>query len=114
MYCTHPRIQPLIAQAYRDALPCCEDLPPQLLKDGFADTFYWAEEVAKETALSGLPLTQLVSTCCNDDCQFRELKLRICSKCLLVQYCSHECQKRHWKIHRHFCGKYLPETATEI
>ncbi|KAH8834475.1 hypothetical protein DL96DRAFT_1810738 [Flagelloscypha sp. PMI_526] len=113
IYCTHPRIQPIFEQAYRDARACCDDLSAQ--EDTFEETFQYAEQAAKETVtLDGLTLAQLVSMCYNDDCQSRELKLRVCSKCCLVQYCSHGCQKRHWKIHRHFCRKYLPETATEI
>ncbi|KAH8797784.1 hypothetical protein DL96DRAFT_1688384 [Flagelloscypha sp. PMI_526] len=83
-----------------------------LLKKPFSSQ---SKQAAKEiVTLDGLMLTQLVSMCYNDDCQSREFKLRVCSKCCLVQYCGHECQKRHWKVHRHFCRKYLPETASEI
>ena len=26
-----------------------------------------------------------------------------CSKCLTIQYCSKECQKKDWKIHKNNC-----------
>ncbi len=26
-----------------------------------------------------------------------------CSKCLVVYYCSEECQRAHWKLHKNFC-----------
>lgn len=29
----------------------------------------------------------------------------ICRRCNKVKYCSSECQKRHWSVHKQFCGK---------
>lgn len=37
--------------------------------------------------------------CSKPDCQKR------CSCCKLVYYCSDECQKAHWKTHKHSCRK---------
>lgn len=34
-----------------------------------------------------------------------EDRLSKCSACLKVGYCNRECQKKHWKIHKHVCGK---------
>ncbi|KRX10056.1 hypothetical protein PPERSA_08459 [Pseudocohnilembus persalinus] len=28
-----------------------------------------------------------------------------CQKCWLVYYCSKDCQKTHWKVHKNFCQK---------
>mmetsp|Transcript_27312 Transcript_27312/g.30417 ORF Transcript_27312/g.30417 Transcript_27312/m.30417 type:complete len:85 (-) Transcript_27312:351-605(-) len=32
-------------------------------------------------------------------------KLLRCSKCKLERYCNTDCQKEHWKFHKHFCAK---------
>ena len=31
-------------------------------------------------------------------------QLRKCSRCQSVQYCNQECQKKHWKEHKKYCG----------
>ncbi|KIP03296.1 hypothetical protein PHLGIDRAFT_245089 [Phlebiopsis gigantea 11061_1 CR5-6] len=31
----------------------------------------------------------------------------VCTNCRLVLYCSKECQKRHWKVHKEDCKSYL-------
>eukprot|EP00985_Skeletonema_marinoi_P001264 scaffold514_cov121-Skeletonema_marinoi.AAC.3 len=46
--------------------------------------------------------------CCNDQCPLPERvaersSLLYCTACKLVQYCSAECQKAHWKYHKHQC-----------
>lgn len=30
-----------------------------------------------------------------------------CSKCVVVWYCSRECQKKDWKSHKKMCGKFI-------
>ena len=32
-------------------------------------------------------------------------KLRVCSRCKQVRYCSRDCQKSDWKTHKKVCGK---------
>eukprot|EP01029_Cantina_marsupialis_P022317 TRINITY_DN543_c2_g1_i1.p1 TRINITY_DN543_c2_g1~~TRINITY_DN543_c2_g1_i1.p1 ORF type:complete len:702 (-),score=85.29 TRINITY_DN543_c2_g1_i1:184-2289(-) len=33
-----------------------------------------------------------------------EIAKNKCSRCKLVKYCSTQCQKQHWTIHKQFCG----------
>lgn len=50
------------------------------------------------TMISYLRLTQPV--CSNCGCLEN---LKICQKCKLTFYCSHECQRVHWVDHRNWC-----------
>ncbi|KAF9478655.1 hypothetical protein BDN70DRAFT_30260 [Pholiota conissans] len=34
-------------------------------------------------------------------------KLMACAACMKTRYCSHQCQKAHWKIHKPQCGAPL-------
>lgn len=38
-------------------------------------------------------------------------KLRYCSRCEMVLYCSRECQKTDWKRHKKDCAKLATEEA---
>lgn len=40
-----------------------------------------------------------------DQCLKVFAKLKKCSRCQAVQFCSVECQKTHWKKHKLVCGK---------
>ena len=44
----------------------------------------------------------LVGVCA---CCFQSQKLSRCSSCALVAYCSRDCQKQHWALHKHQCCK---------
>ena len=33
-------------------------------------------------------------------------KLKACSNCKMVYYCSRECQQQHWSAHKHNCKKW--------
>jgi hypothetical protein len=61
-------------------------------------------DVAGETA----PLGDL-STACNF-CNIRDCKLQ-CSTCKMVKYCSRQCQKNDWKIHKQLC---LPQKLNKL
>ena len=46
--------------------------------------------------------------CMNPACQYHsdykeDLKMKVCSRCQSAYYCSPECQRSHWKIHKHHC-----------
>jgi uncharacterized protein len=43
-----------------------------------------------------------LDTCCAN-CQKSSIKLRACSKCHAVQYCSTACQRVHWRTHKPAC-----------
>ena len=40
------------------------------------------------------------------NCQRNDEHLHACSRCQLVQYCNHQCQKEHWEIHKPHCISY--------
>ena len=53
--------------------------------------------------------------CGNPECACKGTPLRTlhaCAACKSIRYCSHECQKRHWKLHKSVC-KDLCNLRTE-
>jgi tetratricopeptide (TPR) repeat protein len=36
-----------------------------------------------------------------------------CSRCRTARYCSQECQKRHWKVHKNLCMDSNSENSIE-
>lgn len=40
---------------------------------------------------------------CEESPQFAALTLSRCGRCLQAAYCSADCQKAHWKIHKKYC-----------
>merc|ERR1712228_1025698 len=63
------------------------------------------------------PTTELIDKeinklrCANIDCMAQESDdnhLKVCKGCGKSVYCSRQCQKRHWKIHKNGCdGSWL-------
>ena len=50
------------------------------------------------------------------NCLSYDKKLFACSKCLCAKYCSKQCQKNHWKLHKMICNEIpydSPETKIE-
>ncbi|KIM41985.1 hypothetical protein M413DRAFT_445175 [Hebeloma cylindrosporum] len=52
----------------------------------------------------------LIKECESDECTNLETdpgveKMLQCSKCQITVYCSYECQKAHWRKHKHRCNK---------
>jgi len=40
------------------------------------------------------------------NCRCKSDHLRTCSRCQMVQYCNHKCQKEHWETHKQNCKPY--------
>ena len=49
-----------------------------------------------------------------ENCLQTTSSLKVCSGCQLVKYCSTECQKAHWKIHKRLCKSQRPATEEEF
>jgi hypothetical protein len=41
-----------------------------------------------------------------------EVKLKTCTACKSVKYCSRECQRAHWKVHKPACKAAQAEAST--
>ena len=57
-----------------------------------------------------------MGVCFNNDCAHRNeeverSKLRCCSRCRSVNYCSRECQAAHWLVHKEFCEEVVATKA---
>lgn len=51
--------------------------------------------------------------CCNPDCTSDDRGKLKCSACLTVFYCSPECGKKHWPVHKQSCSKATKASKTE-
>lgn len=59
--------------------------------------------IMQNEALICAPLDEMWNKVCR--WCFSKSKLLQCSKCNNSSYCSKSCQKNHWNIHKHECGK---------
>ena len=51
--------------------------------------------------------------CANKRCRASGSKLRNCGRCRAVGYCSSECQKEHWPVHKSVYREGLREELTK-
>ena len=58
---------------------------------------------------SGVPTAASADVCANCGQEGHDVKLKNCTACLLVKYCSVDCQKAHRKIHKKTCKKRSAE-----
>ena len=45
--------------------------------------------------------------CCGCDKEFKRVALSVCSRCMITQYCSRECQVADWHDHERDCNLYV-------
>eukprot|EP01041_Mallomonas_annulata_P008486 gene8486-17491_t len=86
-------------------------------KEGFDDTSLASPSVSpSKTKTQHLSPQVILSTNCahcnKDDCSLR------CSGCKTISYCSADCQKQHWKVHKMTCKsnkekKYFPKNMPQ-
>ena len=47
-----------------------------------------------------------LGSCWNCDKEAERVSLSVCSKCMVMQYCSRECQVANYKEHKEYCDEY--------
>ncbi|GMF64634.1 unnamed protein product [Phytophthora lilii] len=67
-----------------------EDDPAGVTHPGEEDTMFWFQETKGKTC---------------DQCHTPSEKLSRCARCRDAAYCSRDCQKAAWKLHKRLCGK---------
>jgi hypothetical protein len=83
-----------------------------------------AEQLANSLAVLGRALSTVATPllCNNPSCSnldgasevglVSKGKSKICAGCCTSRYCSRECQKVHWKLHKHVCRQLAAADAT--
>ena len=65
----------------------------------------------EEIGLKPIYPNHLCATCGSSEMKEGEGALLVCSRCHDRKYCSKECQKRHWKMHKVICTKPADQMA---
>lgn len=71
----------------------------QFIEEGFSYYFKFEEDDAFKSFKKDYPILKLCRGCGKEN----EKLISACTACKKVYYCSKECQKEDWKIHKKFC-----------
>lgn len=58
------------------------------------------------------PETKKCAGC--DTAETSPASFKLCAKCKNVKYCSRDCQRAHWKVHKFECGNGLDVTSSHL
>ena len=47
-------------------------------------------------------------------CLRRDVELKSCKRCMTARYCGKECQKKHWRKHKHICKATSEKNAIDV
>ena len=96
---------------------------PKILETSVADVHTLVKFFSKRTPCSCLDekydevkdITKM-SLCYNPQCtiphgKVERSKIMCCGRCQSVMYCSRECQKAHWRVHKSSCNSYAEMKA---
>lgn len=61
------------------------------------------------TSIEGEKMSERTCTNCSKPQSELSNPLKFCAKCHTQSYCSRDCQKEHWKVHKRTCGKVPAE-----
>ena len=60
------------------------------------------------------PITDGYEITCGAAGCVKTKKLQICAQCKTLKYCSRECQRAHWKVHKAVCEQYKKEISPDV
>ena len=61
----------------------------------------------KNMHLEARKTTPKMGLCCNCNIEMERVLLSVCSRCMVYQYCSRECQVAHWSEHVRDCSSSI-------
>jgi hypothetical protein len=72
---------------------------------GYAEfaRYYWPDRPELAALFDPGAVQEPFTPPCCASCQKSGIKLRACSKCHAVRYCSTACQRAHWRAHKQTC-----------